>query len=107
MAQPLEVNGELSPPPPRSTIGPTSKWNPAGIKNIQATPWINQSATGQHKSTISKSLGNMAPSEPSYSATRISGYWNTDKAQEDDHKSKLIKMIVAFKIEMNKSLKEQ
>jgi BMFP domain-containing protein YqiC len=48
----------------------------------------------------------MRPSEFSYSTTASPGYPNINKAQENDLKSNLIKMIETFKGEMNKSLKE-
>ena len=47
----------------------------------------------------------MIRSEHSYPITANSGYRNTIKVQENDLKSNLIKMIEAFKEEMNKSLK--
>jgi hypothetical protein len=48
----------------------------------------------------------MIPSEHSSSATASAGYPNTIKAQENDLKSSLIKMLKAFKEEMDKSIKE-
>jgi hypothetical protein len=42
----------------------------------------------------------------SYPTTASPGYPNTIKAQENSLKTSLIKMIEAFKREMNKSLKE-
>ena len=48
----------------------------------------------------------MTPSEHSYPTTACPGYSNTTKTQENDLKSNLIKMIKAFKEEINKSLKE-
>jgi hypothetical protein len=47
----------------------------------------------------------MAPPEPNNSTTPSPGYPNTAKTQ-DDFISNFIKMIGAFKEEMNKSLKE-
>ena len=47
----------------------------------------------------------MEPPELSYPMTASPGYPNTVEAQENDLKSNLRKMIVAFKGEMNKSLK--
>ena len=47
----------------------------------------------------------MAPSEPSYPTTNH-GFPNETEAQEEDLKSNLIKMIEAFREDMNKSLKE-
>jgi hypothetical protein len=44
--------------------------------------------------------------EPSYPTTASLGYSNTTKAQENDLKSKVIRMVEAFKEETNKSLKE-
>ena len=49
-------------------------------------------AKGQHKNTINKSQGNMAPSEPA-----SPGYLNTAEAQEDDPKSNLVKTVEVFK----------
>jgi hypothetical protein len=48
----------------------------------------------------------MTPSEHSYPTTACPGYSNTTKTQENDHTSNLIKMIVAFKEEMNEYLKK-
>jgi hypothetical protein len=48
----------------------------------------------------------VTPSEHSYPTTASPGYPNRPEAQENDLKSNLIKMIEAFKEEMNKSLKE-
>ena len=48
----------------------------------------------------------MASPECSYHTTAGTGNPNTTKAQENDLKSNLIKMIEAFKEEVNKSLKE-
>ena len=48
----------------------------------------------------------MIPSDHRYPFTDNPGYPNTARAQENDLKSNLIKMIEAFKEEMNKSLKE-
>ena len=43
----------------------------------------------------------MAPAEPRYPTTATPGYPNTAKAQEDGLKSNLIKMMEAFKEEIN------
>jgi hypothetical protein len=48
----------------------------------------------------------MTPSEYSYPTTASPGYPDTTETQENHLKSNLIKMIEAFKEEMNKSLKE-
>lgn len=48
----------------------------------------------------------MAPSEPSYSTTTSPGYSNIFETQENDIKFNLVKMIEAFKEEVNISLKE-
>jgi hypothetical protein len=48
----------------------------------------------------------MTPSKHSYTTTASPRYPNIDKAQENDIKSCLIKMIEAFKDEINKPLKE-
>jgi hypothetical protein len=63
-------------------------------------------AKGHHKNTISKNQRNMAPSEPSYSTTTSPGYSNIFETQENDIKFNLVKMIEAFKEEVNISLKE-
>lgn len=61
---------------------------------------------GQHKNTIKKSQGNMAPPEHSYTTTASPGYPNTTEAEENDVKANLIKIIETFKEEMNKSRNE-
>jgi hypothetical protein len=66
----------------------------------------NQMAKGQHNNTTRKSQGNMAPPGPSYLTTASAGYLNTAKAQKDDCKPSLVRIIEAFKEEMNKFLKE-
>ena len=48
----------------------------------------------------------MAPSETIYPITASPEYSNTAEAQENDSKSNHMKMIEAFKEEMNKPLKE-
>jgi hypothetical protein len=48
----------------------------------------------------------MVTSEASYPTMPCSGYCNTAEMQENDLNSNLMKMIEAFKGEMNKSLKE-
>ena len=48
----------------------------------------------------------MTASEHNYPKTSSPGYPNTIKAQENDLKSKVIRMVEAFKEETNKSLKE-
>jgi hypothetical protein len=65
----------------------------------------NQMVKSQLKNTINKSQGNMAPLEPSYLTIISPGYPNIAETQ-DDLKPNIIKMIEAFKGEMNKSLKE-
>jgi hypothetical protein len=55
---------------------------------------------GQGKNTINKTLGNMAPPEPSCSATENPGYPNKIDAQQNDLKSNLMKMIEAVKKDM-------
>jgi len=59
-------------------------------------------AKGPRKKTINESQGNVTPPENSYSTTARLGYPNTTEAEENDLKSNLIKMIEAFKEEMNK-----
>ena len=65
-----------------------------------------QIAKGPQKDTINKGHSHMTPLEHTYMSVVSPGYPNTTKAQENDLKSNLIKMIEAFKEEMNKSLKE-
>jgi hypothetical protein len=48
----------------------------------------------------------MEPSKQSYPTILSTEYPNTMKAQEDDLKSSLIKMIDGFNEKMNKSFKE-
>ena len=48
----------------------------------------------------------MIPSDHRYPFTDNPGYPNTTRAQENDLKSNLIKMIETFKEETNKSLKD-
>ena len=48
----------------------------------------------------------MTPPKQSFSTTESPGCPNTTETQENNHKSNLIKIIEAFKQEMNKSLKE-
>jgi hypothetical protein len=60
----------------------------------------------QHKNTINKSKGNMVPPDPSYPPITNPEYPNETEAQEKDLKSNLIKMIEAFKEDMDKPLKE-
>ena len=60
---------------------------------------------GQHKNKV-KFQGFMTPPEPSYPVIINPGYSNETEAQEEDFKSNPIKMIEAFKADMNKSFKE-
>lgn len=62
-------------------------------------------AKGQNKKRT-KNQCNMAHSEQRDPTTTTPGYDNTTEAQESDLKFYLIKMIDAFKEEMNKSPKE-
>jgi hypothetical protein len=52
-----------------------------------------------------KSQDNLTPSDQSYGTIASSGYPTITQAQENDLKSNLIKIIDAFKEEINKSLK--
>ena len=52
------------------------------------------------------SQGNIVPPEPTYPAIASPEYSNPVKALEDDLKSNLVKIIEAFKKEMNESLNE-
>jgi hypothetical protein len=61
---------------------------------------------GQHKNTISKTQGNIAPLEPSYPTTANPGYFIETEAQGDVHESNLIKMIEAFNEDRSTALKE-
>ena len=58
--------------------------------------------TGQCKNTIIKSLGNMAPPDPSYLAKESLGYSNIAEAQEKDLKTNYMKMTLVLKVAMNK-----
>jgi hypothetical protein len=60
---------------------------------------------GQLKNTINNIQSNRTP-EPSYPATAKPRYPNETKAQEGDFKSNLIKMVEAFKENMDDFLKE-
>lgn len=60
---------------------------------------------GQNKNTSNKIQGHMTPPEISGSTTASPGDINTQKAQVEELKSVVIKMIKAFKQE-NKSLNE-
>lgn len=44
--------------------------------------------------------------EHRYHFTASPGYPDTSKTQENDHKINVVRMIEAFKLEMNKSLKD-
>ena len=50
----------------------------------------------QHKNSINKTQGNMILLEHSYLTTVSPGYSNTMKADENDLKNSLIKMIRGF-----------
>ena len=77
--------------------------DPAGIRIIQQTSENRQLST-HHGSIVKKSQSNMAPTEPSYLATARPGCPISVKALEDDLKSSLVKVIEAFKEEMNECL---
>jgi hypothetical protein len=49
----------------------------------------------------------LAPTEPSFSTTASPGSPNTPEQQDSDLKSHLMKMIEAFKEDINNSLKEK
>jgi hypothetical protein len=53
-------------------------------------------AKGQCNDSINKIHGDMQASQPSFT-TASSGYPNTPKEQDNDHKSHLMKMFEAFK----------
>lgn len=59
----------------------------------------------QFKNTINN-YDNMEPPKPSYPTIASSKYSNTAKAQENNIRSNLVKMIEALKEEMNKYLLE-
>ena len=61
---------------------------------------------GWLKKTVNKIQVNMIPPKPSYLSTTNPGYPNETEAQEEDFKFNLMKLIKAFKEEMNKFLKE-
>lgn len=63
-------------------------------------------AKGQYKNTIKNNQGNTAPPDPSSPTIASPEYYNTAKAQENNPKSNLVKIIEAFKEEINKSFKE-
>jgi hypothetical protein len=63
-------------------------------------------AKNPQMNTINKSQSNTTPSGHSNPTTANSGCPNATKAQENDLTSDFIKMIEAFKEEMNKPLKE-
>ena len=58
---------------------------------------------GQGRTISNKSNGNKA--EPSYPTTANPGYPNTAETQENDHRFNIMKVILVFKREMNKSFK--
>jgi hypothetical protein len=64
-----------------------------------------QITKGQLKNTIKKSQSNMVPIESKYHTIASPEYFTNDKAEQNDINSRLIKVIEAFKEEMNKSLK--
>jgi hypothetical protein len=69
---------------------------PSGYLLHQEYPGLKQMTKGQHKNPINRSQGNITSSEQSYPTTASSGYPNMANAQENDCKSKLIRMIKAF-----------
>jgi hypothetical protein len=60
---------------------------------------------GKHKSISNRSQCNSESSESSSPTTSSSSYPNTLEEQDSDLKSYLIKMIEAFKEDINNSLK--
>jgi hypothetical protein len=73
-----------------------------------ATPGTSrdkQMAKGQLMNTNNNIQGNIVPPKPRYPTTTSNGYTNTTKAQEDNLKTNVLKMIEDFKEEMNESLK--
>lgn len=86
------------------------------LQNIQVRPAFLRPATpgthrenlmikGQCKNIINKSQENVSAAHHSHPTAENPGYFNTIKAQENNLKSKHIKMIMAFKKKMHKSLK--
>lgn len=63
-------------------------------------------AKGPMTNTINKSKGNMKTPEHNYPTIENPEYPSTYKTQENDIKFNLIKVIEAFKAEINKSHKE-
>ena len=61
----------------------------------------SKSLDASEKSRINTSEDNISPPEPNYPLTSSSEYFNIAEAQENDLKSNLIKMIEAFKEEIN------
>ena len=60
----------------------------------------------KHKNINNRTQYNPASSEPNFPTTASPGYPNTPKKQDSDLKSHLMKMIEAFKEDINNSLKE-
>jgi hypothetical protein len=63
-----------------------------------------QMSKGQFKNIINKSQRSMAAPESSQLTTASSGYSNAAEIQVNDLKTNFMKMIEAFKEEMNKSI---
>ena len=60
----------------------------------------------QHKNTVNKSQGNMAPPEPSYPTTARPKYSNIAEAQENNLKINFMRMTKVLKEEMSRFLRE-
>jgi hypothetical protein len=60
----------------------------------------------QHKNTINKTQGNMSQPGPSYPVQTNPGFPNKMEVQEEDFQFNFTNIIVAFRKDMNKSLKE-
>jgi hypothetical protein len=63
-------------------------------------------ARGKHKIISYRTQCNAAPPEPSSPTTASSGYTNTSEKQHNDLKSHLMKILEAFKDDINNSLKK-
>ena len=66
----------------------------------------NQVERGKDKNISNRSQYNFAPSEPSSPTKASPGYSKTPEKKDSAIKSYLIKMIEAFKEDINNSLKE-
>jgi hypothetical protein len=68
--------------------------------------WDNQKARGKHKNRSKRNTGYLAYSEPNSPIIASPGYTITPEKQDMDLKSLLMMMMVDYRKEINKSLKE-